>query len=193
MPIYITNNHVINKDLLYNKNTKIEIDIKEETENKIMDLNNRMKYTDKEYDITIIEIKEEGNIKNYLEIDDIIINDILNNINKNKEYKNETVYIIQYPENKISVSYGILDKIYENKKYNFNHKCSTKGGSSGSPILNITNNKVIGIHKKKKNNKLFNIGLFLNEPLKEFIKLNNKIIKKYWKNLMKNIIWIFKI
>ena len=129
LPIYITNNHVINKDLLYNKNTKIEIDIKEETENKIMDLNNRMKYTDKEYDITIIEIKEEGNIKNYLEIDDIIINDILNNINKNKEYKNETVYIIQYPENKISVSYGILDKIYENKKYNFNHKCSTKEGS----------------------------------------------------------------
>ena len=178
LPIFITNHHVINKELLYNENTKIEIDIKEETENKIMDLNNRMKYTNEEYDITIIEIKEEDNINNYLELDDIIINDILNNINKNKEYKNETVYIIQYPENKLSVSYGILDKIYEDKKYNFNHKCSTKGGSSGSPILNIANNKVIGIHKEGKNNKLFNIGCFLNEPLKEFIELNNKNSKK---------------
>ena len=181
LPIFITNNHVINKELLYNKNAKIELDIKEETENKIIDLNNRMKYTDEEYDITIIEIREEDNINNYLEIDDIIINDILNNINKNKEYKNETVYILQYPENKLSVSYGILDKIYENKKYNFNHKCSTKGGSSGSPILNITNNKVIGIHKEGKNNKSFNIGLFLNEPLKKFIELNNKNDKKILK------------
>ena len=55
-----------------------------------------MKYTNEEYDITIIEIKEEDNIKNYLELDDIIINDILNNNNKNKEYINETIYIIQY-------------------------------------------------------------------------------------------------
>ena len=94
-----------------------------------------------------MEIKEEDNIKNYLELDDIIINDIINNKNKNKEYINETIYIIQYPENKLSVSYGILDKIYEDKIYNFNHKCSSRGGSSGSPILNI-NNKIIGIHKE---------------------------------------------
>ena len=39
-----------------------------------------MKYTNEEYDITIIEIKEEDNINHYLELDDIILNDILNNI-----------------------------------------------------------------------------------------------------------------
>ena len=101
----------------------------------------------------------------------IIMNDILKNKNRNKEYRNETIYIIQYPENKLSVSYGILDKIYEDKKYNFNHKCSTKGGSSGSPILNI-NNKIIGIHKEGNNNKQYNKGTFLNYPIKDFIQLN---------------------
>ena len=111
-------------------------------------------------DITIIEIKEEDNINNYLELDDNIINDIINNNNYNKEYINETIYIIQYPENKLSVSYGILENIYMDKKYNFNHKCSTKGGSSGSPILNIKSNKLIGIHKESKDKK-YNRGLFL--------------------------------
>ena len=36
-----------------------------------------MKYTNEEYDITIIEIKKEDNINNYLELDDILINDII--------------------------------------------------------------------------------------------------------------------
>ena len=56
------------------------------------------------------------------------------------------------------------------KKYNFIHKCSTRGGSSGSPILNL-NNKLIGIHKEGIHNK-YNIGTFLNYPIKEFISLN---------------------
>ena len=169
LPVLITNNHIINSDILYKKNIKIKLDIKEEENIKEIILNKRMKYTNEEYDITIIEIKEEDNINNYLELDDIIINDILNNINKNKEYINKTIYIIQYPENNLSVSYGILDKIYEDKKYNFNHKCSTRGGSSGSPILNI-NNKIIGIHKE--GTKQYNKGTFLNYPIKEFIQLN---------------------
>ena len=146
-----------------------------------------MKYTNKEYDITIIEIKPEDNINYYLELDDIIINDIINILNKNKEFINETIYIIQYPENRLSVSYGILDKIYEDKKYNFNHKYSTKGGSSGSPILNI-NNKLIGIHKEGNNNKQYNKGTFLNYPIKEFIELNNSYNEIPLKNLIINII-----
>ena len=89
LPVLITNNHVINNDILNKENMKIKIDIKEEDDTKEIILKNRMKYTNEEYDITIIEIKEEDNINNYLELDDIIINDILNNINKNKEYINE--------------------------------------------------------------------------------------------------------
>ena len=61
--------------------------IKDELDFKKINLNNRMKYTNKEYDITIIELKEKDNIKNYLELDDNIINDL------NEEYIDKTIYI----------------------------------------------------------------------------------------------------
>ena len=177
--VLMTNNHVIDENI-----NEINIKIKEEKESRILNLNNRVIYTNKEYDITIIEIDEKDNINNYLEIDDNIINDF------NEEYIDETLYIIQYPEGQLSVSFGILNSIYLDKKYNFNHKCCTKEGSSGSPILNIKNNKLIGIHKES-NNKQFNRGLFLNYPIKEYIQLyNNKLQefnKKYNFNIQQNI------
>ena len=95
LSVFITNNHIINEELLYKKNEKIKIDIFEETEIKEIDLNNRKKYTNEEYDITIIEIKEEDKIKNYLELDDIIIEDIINNKNKNNKYLKKKIYIIK--------------------------------------------------------------------------------------------------
>ena len=125
-------------------------------------------------------MNEEDNINNYLELDDNIINEL------NEEYIDKTIYIIQYPEGELSVSYGILDNIYIDKKYNFNHKCSTKGGSSGSPILNIKNNKLIGIHKESSNGK-FNIGLFLNYPIQEYIKLYNNKLQEFNKKYNLNI------
>ena len=126
-----------------------------------------MKYTNEKYDITIIELKKEDEINDYLELDDSIINDIINNKNNNDDYIDNTVYIIQYPEGILSVSFGIIKNIYEDKRFNFIHKCCTKRGSSGSPILSV-NNKVIGIHKSEKGNN--NLGTFLNYPIKEFIK-----------------------
>ena len=72
LPVLMTNNHVINNDLLNQKNAKIKLDIKEEDYVKEIVLNNnRVKYTNEEYDITIIEIKAEDNINHYLELDDI--------------------------------------------------------------------------------------------------------------------------
>ena len=154
--VFMTNNHIIDEEFLNTKNGKIKLDIKDEEDYKRLDLNNRKKYTNKDYDVTIIEIKERDDIKNYLELDDIIINDILNKENKIKEYKNETLYIVQYPDNKLSSSFGVLSDIPEQTKYEFYHKCCIKDGSSGSPILNLKN-KLIGIHKKeckgKKKNK----------------------------------------
>ena len=90
LPVFITNNHIINNDILNKENIKIQLDIKEEDNIKEIKLNNRMKYTSEEYDITIIEIKEEDNITNYLELDDIIINDIINNKIKINKYKWKT-------------------------------------------------------------------------------------------------------
>ena len=100
----------------------------------------------------------------------------------NTSYVKESIYVLQYPEEKL-VSYGIINNIMEDKKYDFSHLCSTDKGSSGSPIINIKNNKVIGIHKGAENE--YNRGLFLNYPIKEFInKYNNNknIIKVNYKN-----------
>ena len=170
----ITNNHVINLEM-----EKITISINNDKEIKVIELNNRIKYTNKEYDITIIEIKEKDNINNYLELDENIMKK-----GSNKLYINNTIYIIQYPGGKqLGVSYGILYKIFEDKEYNFNHLCCTEEGSSGSPIINIINNKVIGIHKAAKNN--YNIGLFINYAIEDFI--NKNIIKVLNENFNLNI------
>ena len=183
LPVFITNNHLINEKLLYKEDEKISIFIEEQNSKKI-DLKNRIKYTNEEYDITIIEIKDEDEINNYLELDDTIIEYLINDNNKNGRYLDETVYIIQYPEGKLSVSYGVLDNIYEDKKYSFNHKCCTKGGSSGSSILNINNNKVLGIHKKGYNKK-YNIGTFLNYSIKKFIEQNKNKYTSYKQKIFK--------
>ena len=61
------------------------------------------------------------------------------------------------------------------------HKCKTTNGSSGSPILNLLTNKVIGIHKSfskntnNDNNKedCYNLGTLLKYPLIEMKKNNN--------------------
>ena len=171
LPVLITNNHIINKRILNKNDIEIQIDIKEENEIKKINLNNRMNYTNKKFDIAIIEIKEEDNINNYLELDDKIIN-CLNSDIINEEYEDTTIYIIQYPKGHLSVSYGVIEKIQEDKRYEFIHNCSTEEGSSGSPILNIYNNKIIGIYKDGINEQKHNKGTFLNYPIKEFIKKN---------------------
>ena len=127
LKVLITNNHIINEETLYKDNQEISIFIKEEKEIRKLNLNDRIKYTNNKeiYDITIIEIKEEDEIKNYLELDDNILNDIIKNENENDNYIDKTFYIIQYPEGELSVSYGIITNIFEDKKHKFIHKCST--------------------------------------------------------------------
>jgi len=41
------------------------------------------------------------------------------------------------------------------------------GGSSGSPIINLPNFKVIGIHLGGHPNNNYNIGIFLKEPIEK--------------------------
>ena len=173
LPVLITNNHIINEKLLYTPDIKITIDIKEERDIKVISLNNRKRYTEKEkYDITIIELKETDNIKSYLELNDIIINNIFNEEKRYKDLKDEAIYVMQFPEGKLSISYGILADFYEDRRYNFQHTSSTKYGSSGSPILTLNDKKVIGIHKIGNNNNKYNIGTLLDYPIRDFIKLN---------------------
>ena len=90
LPVLVTNNHIINNDVL---NKKISI-YTEAINTKILNLKSRMNYTNEEYDITIIEIKEKDGIKSFLELDEDIISDIIKNKNKNDKYKDESIYII---------------------------------------------------------------------------------------------------
>ena len=106
---------------------------------------------------------------------------------ENLIYEEKSIYIIQYPKGiEACVSYGILNKI---NKYDIIHVCSTDCGSSSSPILNLKNNKVIGIHKGTPDyTKNFNYGTLLKYPLNDFInqnKIKNELINE---NEIKNII-----
>ena len=142
LKVLITNNHIINEEILSN-NKIIKVSINDDKEKKTIELKNRKVYSNKIYDTTIIEINPKlDKISNFLELDENIFEE-------NIELYNRSIYILQYPkslnEQKAAVSYGIINNIQE--KYNIIHYCSTDNGSSGSPIMNLSNNKVIGIHK----------------------------------------------
>ena len=166
LKLLITNNHLINLEM-----ERITISINNDKILKAIELNNRLKYTNREYDITIIEIKKEDNITDYLELDENIMKK-----EKNIYIKN-SIYILQYPGGKkVGVSYGILKEIDKDQKYDFYHLCCTEGRASGSPIISLTNNKVIGIHKGAEKSINCNIGLFLNYAIEDFINKNKKYI-----------------
>ena len=164
----LTNYHVLNEEYLI-KNKEIHILLNDDKEAKKIDLNiKRIIYYYKECDITIIELKEEDNIKEYLELDDNIFKD-----NEKIFYEEKSIYIIQYQNgDEACVSYGILNKINKN---DILHICSTDKGSSGSPILNLKNNKVIGIHRGSQDHaKNYNCGTLLKYPLIDFINKNKR-------------------
>lgn len=172
LPVLISVDFFFRNDLLYKDHQKISLELNNKN-NIILDLNDRIKYSNREFKTVIIEIKENDGIKDFLEFDDFILKDILDIENLNETFINTTLYTIQYGEGGLSTSYGILDKIDEFVQYEYYHKCSTKNGASGSPMLNLKN-KVLGMHTQGDSRNRFNIGTFLNHPIKEFININAK-------------------
>ena len=159
--VFMTNYHVLNENDL-KENKKLHLSLNDEKETIIIDKEIKRKtYFNKDYDITLIELIDEDRIKDYLELDDNLFQDYSEII-----YKNKSIYVLHYQNGKnANVSYGLL---YNIDKYNINHNCSTDNGSLGSPILNLQNNKVIGIHNKSSIN--YNIGTLLKLPIIDFIK-----------------------
>ena len=165
MIFLMTNFHIITEEYL-NVNKEITVSLNDDKEVVVLDLTKeREKYFNKEYDITAIEIKKDDKIKEYLELDDNIFK-----VDTERYYKEKSIYILHYLNGKnINVSYGILNRLI---KYDIIYICSTDNGSTGSPILNLENNKVIGIHKQGSNN--YNKGTLLKYPLNDIIKKYNK-------------------
>ena len=171
LPVLITNYHILKeKDIENNKIIKLTIN--NEVKNIIID-NSRKKYTNSKLDITIIELKlnkDEINENNIIEIDENILE-------KDKEiieleYKRKSIYILQYPKGELSVSYGIIKNIIDDK---INHYCNIKEGSLGSPILSLETFRIIGIYCGNSKNEKINYGTFIKYVINEFNNNKNEI------------------
>ena len=172
LPVLITTYNVVDKnDIIAGTELKL---IFYDKSYKILKIDNTRKiYLSEEsrYNITIIEIKREDNIKYFLEIDQGIYNsNFLNYL-----YQNKNVYLM-YFSNEVKYNINIITHIEANSE-NFMHLLDIEEGSLGAPILNLINNQVIG----------YNIGNHLGTILKGaitgFIQVNqienikiNKII-----------------
>ena len=180
LKVLMTNNHVLNKeDIQPGKKIVFSFD-NDRLPNRLLIDKNRKTYTSELYDVTIIEIKQEDNLKgvdekSFFDLDNQIFDEKANEI-----FRNSQIYLLHYPKGiEMEISPGIIRNISENKRTIF-HLCDTSGGSSGGPIINKDNFKVIGIHKgAAEKGKNYNMGTLLKEPIekiKEEIRknINNK-------------------
>ena len=123
-----------------NQNIKILLNEGKETKNLLLD-DSRLYYTNEEINITIIEIKEEiDGINSFLEIDD----NIYEKNNLEEIYNNKYIYIVERPHFKRDfISLSLLQKINNDT---MEYSVRTAFGCICSPIFNLENNKIIGIH-----------------------------------------------
>ena len=179
--VLTTSYHLIDEKYLTD-NKEINI-LLNDYKTRIIDLEKKRNiYTNKEYDLTLIEINKKDDINNFFDIDE----NILSNDNPKLLYENKPIYIIHYLNmEKVSFSYGICSELNEAE---IKHTCIIKQGSYGSPILNFANNKVIGITKEQNRN--YNLGTLLKIPITEFkkqIDINKAIELEKKKNKSKKI------
>ena len=182
--VLITNYHVFNEKYI-KENDYLTIGINDEKYINAISLNgNRKIYFNEEYDLAMIEITDKDQLNSnivFLNLD----NDLFQQNSESIYSTKNSIYIIQYPQLlKAKVSWGIIKEI-DSKE--IKHLCSTDYGSSGSPILCIKTNKVIGIHKAHTEFN-FNLGSFLKNPIKRLYKnyemktiyqIKNNIINNY--------------
>ena len=172
LPILATCHHVLTKEDI-NIGKEINLIFKDGHKKKLLIDKDRKTYTsdEKNYDSTFIEIKKEDgfDINEMIEIDKNLYKENISNI-----YKGSSIYITHYPNGKeIKVSFEILQNINEDN-YRIYHLCATKEGSSGSPIFNLKNYNVIGIHTGKHKNHELNIGTLIKGPILEFNEYEKK-------------------
>ena len=106
----MTNNHVIDGDYIKEKK-EINFTINDDKLSRKIEIGeDRFYYTNKDYDITIIELNPiKDKIYYYLELEEKLLFE-----GSEHFYENESIYLIQYRKNKkISVAYGILKDLTE--------------------------------------------------------------------------------
>ena len=168
IPVLITNINIFKN--LSNDNITITMNNKL----KLIELGD-IRYTNEEYNIAIIEIKENKNYKlNFIEIDENIYQKDFDTY-----YDKESIYFIQYNNNKdIIVSYGL---IYQINDIEINYSSNINSKSKGSFIFNLNNNKIIGIHGF--NSYYYHKGINIKYLIKKFI---DEIIRRKYENNFKN-------
>ena len=146
-PVLITSNHVINSNIPNKGDQIIFLTTKDKPEGKTLNLKGRKIYQKNEYDISIIYLNQEDGFNHYLELEESLINS-----EKNNKISNKSIYMFHHDNEELYVSYGHFSKYKDKNNISFYHSCNTAKGSSGSPILNLENNKIIGISQKTKDN-----------------------------------------
>ncbi len=175
--VFVTNYHVIDEVYVKNNNV-IKISFNDEQEFKSILLDkNRMKYFSKQYDVTMLEVKDCDEIDDtkFIETDEYLFAKDLK-----ENYKGKTIYSLQYKDVAL-VSHGTVRDI---KEYDIMHYCSSEYGASGAPLLNLVNNKVIGINKQTAT--YFNKGTLLASPINDFIEKNILAANLFNKNNNEN-------
>ena len=165
IPVLVTDSKL---NISMNNSIKIYfIDINDNKIEKNLELNHsRLVYTNNDINTNFIEIlpKLDGiNTSNFLEIDENIYQN--NNI---ENYKEQAIYSLLL-NNQNSLSY-VIGTIKDINKQNIAYNTTTNNiNSSFTPILLLSNNKVIGINNKN------NQGICIKYPIEEFnIMQNNK-------------------
>ena len=174
LPVLITNNHVLDKnDIKIGNKFRFSLN-NDKSHFYIFCDKERKTYTNIDYDITIIELKPKESEFLFLEIDEKFFLK-----NPNDFYKDLSIYLMHYPNGKkVELSDGKIQGMYEDN-FTFEHSCTTQRGSSGGPIINLLNHKVLGLHKGYKKLKTYNLGTLLSIPIQKFNeKYNKNIINK---------------
>ena len=172
LPVLITCNHILDiNDISKGKTINFSLD-NEKIKNSILINQQRKTYTNTKYDATIIEIKPEAdkiNYESFLDLDENIYKNSPNEI-----YKDKSAYILHYEGGKnMKYSIGKI-KIIGEDNFTICHLCTTQTGSSGGPIINLFNYKVLGVHKGSKGPK--NLGTLLKIVIDDF-NIENKNLK----------------
>ena len=165
IPVLITANHVVH---ITDKSNDILIKING-SEKIIKSNDNRKIFSNKELDVTIIEIiPKEDHIYDFLRLDENIFQKDSNVL------EGDSIYILHHNFEEKIISYGIIKAREKNKLHHF---CNTESFSGGAPILNISNGRIIGIHIGTKMYSNYNIGTNLKDPINQYIDQNKDYIR----------------